>query len=259
MFVLMAVWANAFVNKYAIVSKIDANSEKPCSGTITLTGNKNSEGLVGYSSLTIYINDMVNYRWPLSDKKIVDETTVEMSYTYDHYRLQMQVLDDSTYIFALPLFYGSKQGVVKYKAVYRPEKFFSETSHDNRRAYVDEKKEKAKAAMSGLFGSGSNSSATRTPIGSGSGSSNGASWSLAGRGLSGSIPRPAYTSNGEGTVVVAIRVDEDGNVVSATKGAGTNTNDQSLINAAIEAAKKAKFTAGDGVAVGSITYVFRLN
>lgn len=139
-----------------------------------------------------------------------------------------------------------------------------------KKAEEDAKKAKAQDAMKNLFGSGSGTGTGSTntsgsgsakkdnPVGSGSGKSNGASWSLAGRGLNGSLSKPAYSSNSEGTVVVAIRVDQNGNVVSATKGAGTNTADQSLINAAIEAAKKAKFTAGDGVAVGSITYVFKL-
>lgn len=147
----------------------------------------------------------------------------------------------------------------------------AEAAAKAKKAEEDAKKAKAQSAMAGLFGSGSGtgtgstntagsgSAATKNPVGSGSGSSNGASWSLAGRGLSGSLSKPAYGSNAEGTVVVAIRVDQNGNVVSATKGAGTDTADQTLINAAIEAAKKAKFTAGDGVAVGSITYVFRLN
>lgn len=140
-----------------------------------------------------------------------------------------------------------------------------------KKAEEDAKKAKAQSTMKGLFGSGSGTgsgstntegsggAASKNPVGAGSGKSNGASWSLAGRGLSGSLSKPAYGSNAEGTVVVAIRVDQNGNVVSATKGAGTNTSDQALIQAAIDAAKKAKFTTGDGVAVGSITYVFKLN
>lgn len=140
-----------------------------------------------------------------------------------------------------------------------------------KKAEEDAKKAQAQNAMKNLFGSGSGTgsgstntqgsgdAATKNPVGSGSGRSNGASWSLAGRGLNGTLSKPSYSSNAEGTVVVAIRVDQNGNVISATKGAGTNTSDQSLINAAIEAAKKAKFTAGDGVAVGSITYVFKLS
>lgn len=140
-----------------------------------------------------------------------------------------------------------------------------------KKAEEDAKKAKAQSTMKGLFGSGSGtgsgstntegsgSAASKNPVGAGSGKSNGASWSLAGRGLSGSLSKPAYGSNAEGTVVVAIRVDQNGNVVSATKGAGTNTSDQALIQAAIDAAKKAKFTTGDGVAVGTITYVFKLN
>jgi len=140
-----------------------------------------------------------------------------------------------------------------------------------KKAEEDAKKAKAQNAMQGLFGSGSGtgsgstntagsgSAATNNPVGAGSGKSNGASWSLAGRGLNGTLSKPSYNSNSEGTVVVSIRVDANGNVVSATKGAGTNTSDQALIQAACDAAKKAKFTSGDGVAVGTITYVFKLS
>lgn len=301
----MAMMASAFVNRYNIISKIDGGAEKACSGTISLSGNKNYEGLVSYSSLTIYINDMVNYEWSLYYKNIIDETTVEMTNTLKSYKLQMKQVDDSTYIFTLPLFYGSKQGNVKYKAVQedysaayrtsanlnsvptRPSitvvdpsvaaakaakaeadrlasaeaaaKKAAEAAAAAKKAEEDAKKARAQNAMQELFGSGSGTgSGSSNPAGSGRVMSNGALWSLAGRGLNGSLAKPAYSSNAEGTVVVAIRVDQNGNVVSATKGAGTNTNDQSLINAAIEAAKKAKFTAGDGVAVGSITYVFKL-
>lgn len=267
LFVAMAIVANAFVNKYNIVSKIENNVEKPCSGTISLTGDKNREGLISYSNLTIYINDMVNYEWSLHYKNILDDTTVEMTDIIKSYKLTMQQIDDSTFVFVLPQFYGNKQGTISYKAVQERHEARSEAIVDP--AYVtarkaaeeaakatkaedDAKKAQAQNAMKNLFGSGSGT-------GSGSGRSNGASWSLAGRGLNGTLTKPSYGSNAEGTVVVAIRVNQNGNVISATKGAGTNTNDQSLINAAIEAAKKAKFTPGDGVAVGSITYVFKLS
>lgn len=294
LFVATALMANAFVNKYNIVGKIDGGVEMPCSGTISLRGDKSSSGLVSYSSLTIYINDMVNYEWSLYYKNIIDETTVEMTDIMRTYALQMQQVSSSTYIFTLPLFYGSKQGTVRYKAVLagheatasyndpsvaaalaakeeadrlaRAEaaaRKAAEEAAAAKKAEEDAKKAKSQNTMKDLFGSGSGtgsgSAASKNPVGAGSGRSSGASWSLAGRGLSGSIPRPAYGSNAEGTVVVAIRVDQNGNVVSATKGAGTNTTDQALIQAAIDAAMKAKFTAGNGAAVGSITFVFKLN
>ena len=85
-------------------------------------------------------------------------------------------------------------------------------------------------------------------------------WSLNGRGLLGKLAQPSYQGNEEGTIVVEIRVDASGNVVNAaiaTK--GTTITNEILRKAAIEAAKKNKFTAGDGVVIGTITYNFRLN
>ena len=125
--------------------------------------------------------------------------------------------------------------------------------------------------MKGLFGSGSGSgsgssttegSGSNTSKGSnpvGSGISNGNSWSLDGRSLKGKLSTPQYTSNSEGIVVVRIRVNAAGQVVEATKGSGTNTSDQSLIDAAIMAAKKANFSSGNGDVIGTITYKFKLN
>jgi TonB family protein len=82
-----------------------------------------------------------------------------------------------------------------------------------------------------------------------------------GRKLLGSLARPSYQGNEEGCIVVEIRVDASGKVVDAaiaTK--GTTITNETLRKAAIEAAKKNKFSAGDGgVAIGTITYNFRLN
>lgn len=133
-------------------------------------------------------------------------------------------------------------------------------------------KDKA-AAMGSLFGgTGSGTTSGNTQQGSPTGNSNkgnpvgvghgtgsgGHSWSLAGRNLTGSLGNPAYNSNAEGVVVVKIRVNAAGNVISASVGQGTNTSDQQLINSAIQAAKHATFSAGDGDVIGSITYVFKL-
>ncbi len=94
----------------------------------------------------------------------------------------------------------------------------------------------------------------------GQGSQGGHSWSLNGRNLLGKLAQPSYPGNEEGTIVVEIRVDASGNVVSAaisTK--GTNITNETMRNAAVEAAKKNKFSTGGGVAIGTITYNFRLN
>lgn len=94
----------------------------------------------------------------------------------------------------------------------------------------------------------------------GQGSQGGHSWSLNGRNLLGKLAQPTYQSNEEGRIVVEIRVDASGKVVDAaiaTK--GTTITNESLRKEAIAAAKKNKFSTGGGVAIGTITYNFRLN
>lgn len=118
--------------------------------------------------------------------------------------------------------------------------------------------------MNGLFGN-SNSSGSGTTSGdsrqgnpAGSGNSGGNSWSLSGRSLSGSLVTPSYENNVEGRITVNIRVDENGNVVGATIGSPTNISDAETRNAALSAAKRTRFTSGNGIASGKITYNFRL-
>ena len=93
----------------------------------------------------------------------------------------------------------------------------------------------------------------------GQGSQGGHSWSLSGRDLLGQLAQPSYQGNEEGRIVVEIRVDASGVVVSATITKGTTITNETLRNAAVNAAKKNKFSAGGGVAIGTITYNFRLN
>ena len=110
----------------------------------------------------------------------------------------------------------------------------------------------------GSTGSGSTSGNTSQGNPLGSGSSGGNSWSLNGRSLSGRLVQPSYNSNEEGRITVNIRVDANGNVTSASVGSPTNISSTELRNAAISAAKATKFTSGNGVAAGTITYNFRL-
>lgn len=124
--------------------------------------------------------------------------------------------------------------------------------------------DKANALM-GSMGSNTGGSGSGTTIGNttqgnplGSGSSGGNSWSLSGRSLSGRLVQPSYNSNEEGRITVNIRVDANGNVTSASVGSPTNISSTELRNAAIAAAKATKFTSGNGVATGTITYNFRL-
>ena len=74
----------------------------------------------------------------------------------------------------------------------------------------------------------------------------------------GKLPEPSCEFQHYGVVVVQIRIDKDGNVLSAVNAAGTNTSDQQMIQCAINAIKNTKWTPGDGIAQGTITYTFNV-
>lgn len=99
-----------------------------------------------------------------------------------------------------------------------------------------------------------------TGIGTGKGP--GISYDLGGRTAT-NLPKPAYTSERSGRVVVDITVDQDGNVLKVKAGArGTTVQDEELFRRAEEAARKAKFKAnpsGPEKQIGSITYNFVRN
>ena len=82
------------------------------------------------------------------------------------------------------------------------------------------------------------------------------------RTLVGSVPRPTYTVNESGTVVVTVWVDKYGNVTKAEPGAeGTTTKSKALWTSARNSAMKAHFDQkADAPALqeGTITYVFKL-
>ncbi len=83
---------------------------------------------------------------------------------------------------------------------------------------------------------------------------------LQGRGLVGNLPRPAYPGTESGKVVVRVTVGPQGDVRSAAfEPKGSTTNDKGLIDAALEAARKARFTESTAaVQGGTITYIFRM-
>ncbi len=94
----------------------------------------------------------------------------------------------------------------------------------------------------------------------GEGGGSGISFSLAGRG-SKSLPLPTATSSENGSIVVEIRVDQEGNVVFAKAvWKGTTLTDTNLWRRCEQAAKKSKFTAkpdAPELQKGTITYIFR--
>ena len=77
----------------------------------------------------------------------------------------------------------------------------------------------------------------------------------------GGLPRPAYSAQDEGRIVINITVDPNGNVILAEIGRGTNIDNASLRRSAIEAAKRAKFNKIKGTdnQSGTITYIYKLN
>lgn len=112
-------------------------------------------------------------------------------------------------------------------------------------------------------GSGDQGKANGTPnsnnyTGNGGGNGN---YSLAGR-SSVALPRPDYKSNDQGTVVVQIWVDRNGNVTRAQyQPKGSNTSNGYLVNQAIAAAKRARFNADPAAPEeqkGTITYIFKI-
>ncbi len=92
----------------------------------------------------------------------------------------------------------------------------------------------------------------------GHGTSGGNNWSLSGRGLRGTLPQPSNNFRQEGKVVVEIRVNAAGQVISATVKGG-DVSDKQTQQLALDAARKAKFTEGDHDQIGTITYIFKLN
>ena len=86
-------------------------------------------------------------------------------------------------------------------------------------------------------------------------------FSLNGRSLNGALPHPSFSIQEEGIVVVQITVNPKGNVIASSISLkGTNTDNSILRNAALSAAKQARFNTinGSQSQSGTITYSFRL-
>ncbi len=84
---------------------------------------------------------------------------------------------------------------------------------------------------------------------------------LQGRGLVGALPQPIYPAgNKGGKVVVRVAVNQAGIVTEAAyEPKGSTTSDKALVDAALAAARKARFTESKAfVQGGRITYLFRM-
>ena len=116
---------------------------------------------------------------------------------------------------------------------------------------------KTDGTNTGGNGTAQDSGQKGNPIGHGIQGGN--SWSLAGRGIKGALPQPANTFRQEGKVVVQIRVNAAGQVISATVTKGGDVSDKQTQQLALDAARKAQFSEGDHDQIGTITYIFKLN
>ncbi len=84
------------------------------------------------------------------------------------------------------------------------------------------------------------------------------SWKLEGREAT-YIHNPAYRCPGAGTVTITIEVNRNGRVIDASVSSISRSNDNCLIDMAIEAARKTTFNVSGSAPekqVGSITYIF---
>lgn len=150
------------------------------------------------------------------------------------------------------------------KARMEAERIAKEKAAAEERAKQQAAVEKAQKLMGGAFssnvsssaGSGSSQGSTMQGNPVGQGSSDGHSWSLGGRSLRGRLSTPKASGVQEGRVVVAIRVNAAGKVVSATQGVGTTISEKTTIQACIDASYKAVFSSGSNDVIGTITYRF---
>ena len=174
----------------------------------------------------------------------------------------------------------------KKEPVKNPEKTEAEKAAEAKRLAEEKAERERKAAeetakkrVSGAFGKGAQMTGNKGTATSGTGtqgskdgnSSTGAktgtggegTFDLGGRSLGAGtrLPKPECNVREEGRVVVNITVNPAGLVVGTSVNLSlTNTSDRTLRKAALDAAKKARFEAVDGVTnqTGTITYYFNL-
>ncbi len=135
----------------------------------------------------------------------------------------------------------------------------------NRRALFPGRTVGSNSASEGVSeGAGNQGDEGGSPAGSheGMGSGNSSSgFELAGRSLVGSLPKPVYPADKSGKVVVRITVDKTGKVTSASyRSVGSTTNAGVLVDAALKAARQARFSPSEtqDIQTGTITYVFKM-
>jgi TonB family protein len=146
---------------------------------------------------------------------------------------------------------------------------------ERRRAEEQRKQEETiNSRVAGAFGMGSSESNNQgeatngagnqgSPFGNADrGQNEGVSINLNGRALrGGELPLPTYTVQEEGKIVINITVDPKGNVIFAEIGVkGTNIDNASMRQSALEAARRARFNSitGTNNQSGQIIYNYKL-
>lgn len=165
----------------------------------------------------------------------------------------------------------------------KPEKTEAEKAEEARRLAEEraererrEAEEAARRRVAGAFGKGAKmesrgdaqmgeglqgSPAGNAETGASTGVGGYGEFNLGGRSIgAGGLPRPVYNVQDEGRVVVTITVNPAGQVIATEINKQTNTVNPALRKAAMDAARKARFNAVDGLnnQVGTITYYFNL-
>ncbi len=135
----------------------------------------------------------------------------------------------------------------------------------NQRALFPGRTESSTATSQGdsQTASGNQGDLSGTPEGAAGGSGQGLtgdSYNLTGRSLVGSLPKPTYNDSSSGKVIIEVVVNEQGTVTTAAyRAEGSTTNSSTLINAARQAALKARFSKSDALMQsGTITYIFKM-
>ena len=184
--------------------------------------------------------------------KTIESAEIRLLY-YDNQGTQFHYQDENVFINVEP-------GLSITKEIYIDNVARSESVNSTVQvlsySFLKNEGKNGQVSMGSLFGDGKGSGQKGNPAGHGSNGGN--SWSLAGRGIVGSLPMPSNTFNQEVHVIVEICVNAEGKVISATHKGGT-VSDKKQIRAALESARKAKFTQGDHEQIGTITYNFRFN
>ncbi len=153
----------------------------------------------------------------------------------------------------------------KEQPIEQPDTVIVEERVVNQNALFPGRKEQSTATSQGSSAGAGNQGAesggeSGAAVGGG-GDGDNATFELKGRSVVGMLPKPAYSANVTGRVIIDITVDDTGRVKSADyRAQGSTTNNSQLVAAARAAALKARFTTSDNfIQAGTITYIFKMN